>query len=63
MKKIAKTLALVTIGVAIGRAGKGKINHFITKYREGENLKAEAWIQVDALGKSFCFSKKSIDIS
>lgn len=63
MKKIAKTLALITIGVAVGRVGKKRINHYITKYEEDGNLKAESWIQIDALGKSFCFSKKSIDIS
>lgn len=36
------------------------IHHYITKYKEKERHYAEAWLQVDILGKSFCLSKKRI---
>lgn len=36
------------------------IKHYITKYVENETRYAESWIQVNVLGKTFCFSKKRI---
>lgn len=39
------------------------IHHYITKYEEGGKLYAESWIQLNLLGKTFCFSKRKIVIS
>lgn len=39
------------------------IHHYITKYEEKGTLYAEAWMQIDLFGKSFCISKKKIAIS
>lgn len=36
------------------------MKHYITKYEENGKLYAEAWLQIDLLGKSFCFSRKRI---
>lgn len=36
------------------------IHHYITKYKEKGRYYAEAWLQIDILGKSFCLSKKRI---
>lgn len=38
-------------------------HHYITKYEEKGTLYAEAWMQIDIFGKSFCMSKKKIAIS
>lgn len=35
---------------------------FITKYIEEEKCYAEAWLQVNFLGRSFCFFRKRIEI-
>lgn len=63
MHKAIKTLALVTMGVAVGRVGKKRINHYITKYEEDDNLKVESWVQIDVFGKSYCLSKQSIRLN
>ena len=39
------------------------IKHYITKYRENCTLWAEAWIQVDLFGRTFCFWKKRIKVN
>ncbi len=36
------------------------IHHYITKYKENGRNYAEAWVQIDIFGKSFCLSKKRI---
>lgn len=37
------------------------LHHYMTKYRdEGGRLVVESWMQIDAFGKSFCFSRRSI---
>ena len=36
------------------------ISHYITKYFEDNIKYAEAWIQINIFGKSFCISKKKI---
>ena len=38
------------------------MNHYITKYEENGIRYAEAWLQINALGKCFCFWKKRIKI-
>lgn len=38
------------------------IQHYITKYVENEKKYAEAWIQINFFGQSFCLSKKRIRI-
>jgi len=42
------------------RRGNKMIHHYITKYKEKGRYYAEAWLQIDILGKSFCLSKKRI---
>ncbi|WP_461185957.1 hypothetical protein [Adlercreutzia sp. CNCM I-6216] len=38
------------------------IHHCITKYREDGTLWAEAWIQVDLLGRIWCLSRRRIPV-
>ncbi|MGY3767683.1 hypothetical protein ACWOAK_02645 [Helcococcus kunzii] len=38
------------------------IKHYITKYIENGKMYVESWLQIDLFGKSFCFSKKRIEI-
>ncbi len=38
------------------------INHYLTKYWEGDVHYAEAWIQLDLLGRCFCFARKKIEL-
>lgn len=38
------------------------IKHFITKYEESVVRYAEAWIQINALGKTWCLCKRKIRI-
>lgn len=38
------------------------LRHYITKYEEKEKRYAESWIQLNIFGKSFCFSRKKIEI-
>ena len=39
------------------------IKHYLTKYTTEDNQRwAEAWLQIDFFGKSFCFSKKRIKV-
>ncbi|MEG0374679.1 MAG: hypothetical protein RR505_08240 [Raoultibacter sp.] len=38
------------------------IHHYITKYETGGREYAEAWLQLDLFGKSWCFAKKRIAI-
>jgi len=38
------------------------IKHYITKYTENGKRYAEAWIQINILGLSFCISKRKLKI-
>lgn len=38
------------------------IRHYVTKYSENGVRYAEAWIQIDLIGKCFCISKKKMAI-
>lgn len=38
------------------------LHHYITKYEEEGKKYAEAWLQFDFFGISFCFSKKKITL-
>jgi hypothetical protein len=38
------------------------IRHYITKYEEGGRRWAEAWLQIDLFGRTFCFSKRRVAI-
>lgn len=38
------------------------IKHYITKYKENGKRYAEAWLQINLFGKSYCFYKKKIEI-
>ena len=38
------------------------MKHYITKYRENGKRYAESWMQIDLFGRSYCFSKKKIEI-
>ena len=37
-------------------------HHYISKYEEGGKRYAEAWIQINLFGKSFCINRKRIEI-
>ena len=39
------------------------IHHYITKYTENEKAYAESWIQINVLGRAYCFSRKKIEIN
>lgn len=38
------------------------LRHYITKYEEDGGLWAESWIQLDAFGLCWCFSRKRVRI-
>lgn len=38
------------------------MHHYITKYEINGERYVEAWIQVNLLGKSFCFSRRKVKI-
>ena len=38
------------------------VRHYITKYEEKNKFYAEAWLQINLFGKSFCFSKRRIEL-
>ena len=38
------------------------IHHYITKYEEAGKRYAEAWVQIDLLGKCLCLCRKRIEI-
>ncbi|WP_301270843.1 hypothetical protein [Enterococcus cecorum] len=38
------------------------MKHYITKYRENDQLIVEAWLQIDFLRWSWCFSKRKLVI-
>lgn len=38
------------------------MKHYITKYEENGKKYAEAWVQINILGKCFCIWKKKINI-
>nr|DAU16413.1 MAG TPA: hypothetical protein [Caudoviricetes sp.] len=39
------------------------LRHYITKYKEGEQYYVESWLQLDIFGKSFCFSRRKINVT
>ncbi|CAI3480664.1 hypothetical protein CIRMBP1294_01737 [Enterococcus cecorum] len=39
------------------------MKHYITKYRENDKLIIEAWLQIDFLRWSWCFSKRKLVIN
>lgn len=39
-----------------------RIRHLITRYVEGGSAWAEAWIQVDLFGRSWCLSRRRVRI-
>ena len=39
------------------------IHHYITKYEEDGKRYAEAWLQLDVFGLSWCFSKRRIELA
>jgi hypothetical protein len=38
------------------------LNHYMTKYVSNGKRYAESWLQLDLFGKSYCFSKKIMEI-
>lgn len=36
--------------------------HYLTRYKENGQMYAEAWIQINVLGHSFCLWRKRIPI-
>lgn len=36
------------------------MKHHITKYREEGSLYVESWLQLNLLGKAFCFSRRKL---
>lgn len=40
----------------------GMLHHYITKYTEKGKRYAEAWMQLDILGFSFCFSRRKTEV-
>lgn len=38
------------------------MKHYITRYEENGKKYAEAWIQINVLGKAFCFWRVKIKI-
>lgn len=37
-----------------------KVSHYLTKYVDDGCVYAESWIQVDAFGRCWCFSRRKI---
>lgn len=48
---------------AAAQEGGFMIHHYITQYKDeqGRHI-AESWLQLDLFGKSFCFSKRRIEV-
>lgn len=42
--------------------GFSPLRHYMTKYEEGDRLWVESWIQVNAFGRCWCFSKRKLQI-
>ena len=38
------------------------LRHYMTKYEEGGVLWVESWIQVEAFGRCWCFSRRRLQI-
>ena len=38
------------------------LRHYMTKYEEGDRLWVESWIQVNAFGRCWCFSRRKLQI-
>ena len=38
------------------------IKHYITKYKENGKKYAEAWIQINIFNKTFCISRKKLEL-
>lgn len=38
------------------------MKHYITKYEQNGKKYAESWLQINAFGKCFCFSKRRIEL-
>ncbi len=38
------------------------MHHYITKYKEGSNQYAEAWLQINLFGHCVCFWKVRIEL-
>lgn len=38
------------------------LHHYITRYEEGGRRYAEAWLQLDAFGRCWCFSRRRVEI-
>ena len=39
------------------------MHHYLTKYWENGKQYAESWIQINAFGLSYCFSKRKIQLN
>lgn len=39
------------------------MHHYITRYKEGEKWFAEAWLQINAFGKCFCFLRRKLPLT
>ena len=38
------------------------LHHYITRYEEGGRQYVEAWLQINLLGKCWCFSRRRVDV-
>lgn len=38
------------------------IKHYITKYEEDGKIYVESWLQINLFGKTYCFSRKRLEI-
>lgn len=38
------------------------MKHYITKYEENGKRYAESWLQINAFGNCYCFSRKKIEL-
>ena len=57
--KIALTLATVGLVYKVVLS----IKHYLTVYEENSKLYAESWLQLNVLGRSYCFSKNKKEIN
>ena len=39
------------------------MKHFITIYGEEGKVYAESWLQINLIGKCFCFSRRKIEVT
>lgn len=63
MRESIKDVVLPALMMGLGYViGSVRIHHYLTKFEEDGQKKAESWLQLDFFGKSYCFNTKRIDL-